>query len=71
MAITIKDSAARPPVQRNIASLVGGFVISAGCFVLWVLIASQLAQGVPTIPVVLAGAVVAAAIGFWIRLADL
>ena len=37
MAITIRD-AKSPPRQRNIASLVGGFVIAGGCFVLFVLV---------------------------------
>jgi hypothetical protein len=68
MAITIRDGARR---KRNVASLVGGYVIAIGCFVLWVLCASQLTQWPPSIPVIAAGVVVAGAIGCWIRLADL
>ncbi len=63
--------AAAPPRQRNIASLVGGFVIAFGCFVLWILVASQLTQWPPSPMVFVAGAIVALAIGVWIRVADL
>ena len=72
MPITIKDI--RPgaqPVRRDIASLVGGVVIAMGCFVLWLLVASQLMHGMISVPVIIAGAVVATVIGIWIRLADL
>jgi hypothetical protein len=68
VAITIRD---RAPRKRNVASLVGGYVIALGCFVLWVLCASQLTQWPPSLPLIVAGAVVAAAVGAWIRLADL
>lgn len=68
MAITTRDT---EPRKRNIASLVGGVVIAAGCFVLWVLVASQLTQFPPSLPLVASGLIVALAIGFWIRLADL
>ena len=68
MAITIRDTA---PRKRNIASLVGGYVIAAGCFVLWVLCASQLTQWPPGVASIASGAVVATAVGVWIRLADL
>ena len=68
MAITSRD---RTPRKRNIASLVGGIVIAVGCFVLWLLVASQLTQAAPTLPLIAAGLVVALGIGFWIRLADL
>jgi hypothetical protein len=73
MAITIRDtrSGARLPAKRSVASLVGGVVIALGCFVLWVLVASQLAHGTPSIPVIAAGAAVALGIGVWIRVADL
>jgi len=74
MAITIRDTrpgAARPSVKRNVASLVGGVVIALGCFVLWVLVASQLGGGAPSVPVIAAGAAVALGIGVWIRIADL
>ncbi len=68
MAITIRDA---EPRKRNVASLVGGIVIAVGCFVLWLLVASQLTQFPPSMGVVAGGLVVALAIGFWIRLADL
>jgi lipopolysaccharide export LptBFGC system permease protein LptF len=68
MAITIRD---RAPRKRNIASLVGGYVIAVGCFVLWILCASQLTQLPPSLPTIAAGLLVAVAVGVWIRLADL
>jgi lipopolysaccharide export LptBFGC system permease protein LptF len=70
MAITIRD--AKPaPRQRNIASLVGGFVIAFGCFVLFVLVASQLTQWPPSPLLFVLGALFAVAVGVWIRVADL
>lgn len=68
MAITIRDPV---PRKRNIASLVGGYVIAIGCFVLWVLCGSQLTSWPPGLPIILSGAIVAVTIGIWIRLADL
>lgn len=68
MAITSRD---RQPRKRNIASLVGGIVISVGCFVLWILVASELTQWPPSFLLILSGLVMALAVGFWIRLADL
>jgi hypothetical protein len=68
MAITIRET---EPRKRNIASLVGGIVIAIGCFVLWLLVASELTQFPPSVPLAASGLVVALAIGFWIRLADL
>jgi hypothetical protein len=68
VAITIRDA---EPRKRNIASLVGGVVIAIGCFVLWLLVASELTQWPPNLPLVVCGVVVALAIGCWIRLADL
>jgi ABC-type transporter Mla subunit MlaD len=68
VAITIRDT---EPRKRSIASLVGGVVIAVGCFVLWLLVASQLTQWPPSLPVTGSGLVVALAIGFWIRIADL
>jgi hypothetical protein len=68
MAITIRDAA---PRKRNIASLVGGIVIAVGCFVLWLLVASQLTQWPPSLPVAACGLAVALGVGCWIRLADL
>jgi hypothetical protein len=68
VAITIRDSA---PRKRNVASLVGGYVIAVGCFVLWELCATQLTQWPPGGLVTGVGLVVAVAVGVWIRLADL
>jgi hypothetical protein len=68
MAVTIRDA---EPRKRNIASLVGGIVIAMGCFVLWLRVASQLTQWPPSLSLIACGVVVAVAIGFWIRLADL
>jgi lipopolysaccharide export LptBFGC system permease protein LptF len=68
VAITIRS---RAPRKRSIASLVGGIVIAVGCFVLWVLVAGELTQWPPSVTAVVSGVVVAAAIGVWIRLADL
>lgn len=68
MAITIRGA---EPRKRNIASLVGGIVIAVGCFVLWVLVASELTRFPPSLPLIVSGLVVALAVGFWIRLADL
>ena len=68
MAITIRD---RAPRKRNVASLVGGYVIAIGCFVLWILCAAQLTQWPPSVAAISAGLVVAIAVGLWIRLADL
>ncbi|HEY4043413.1 MAG TPA: hypothetical protein VGM32_16415 [Rhodopila sp.] len=68
MVFTIR---VRTPRKRNIASLIGGYVSAVGCFVLWVLCASQLTQWPPSVAAIVAGVAVAAAIGIWIRLADL
>ncbi len=70
MAVSIRNGA-RPPVKRNIASLVGGIVIAIGCFVLWMLVASEFAHGMPGLAAIFAGGLVALAIGVWIRVADL
>ena len=68
MPITIRDNV---PRKRNIASLVGGIVIAIGCFVLWLLVASELTRWPPSLPLVACGLGVGLAVGFWIRLADL
>ncbi len=70
MAITIRDTKpGAAPVKRNIASLVGGIVIAAGCFVLCLLVASELMA--VTWPVALGAAAFSLAVGVWIRVADL
>ena len=76
MAITVRDmqpgrttAPGAAPIKRNIASLVGGIVIAVGCFVLCLLVASELTA--VTWPVVLGAAIFALAVGVWIRVADL
>jgi hypothetical protein len=75
MAITIKDVrsslAAGGRIKRSNASLVGGIVVGVGSFVLWMLIAAELGGSAPGGPVVIGGLLLAAAIGGWVRLADL
>jgi hypothetical protein len=72
MPITIKDiRAGAAPVQRNIASLVGGVVIAVGCFILWMLDATELTNLALAPPVVGGGILFALIIGIWIRVADL
>jgi lipopolysaccharide export LptBFGC system permease protein LptF len=72
MPINAKEiRAKRTPVQRNIASLVGGIVIGLGCFVLWLLVTSEITQAMPSPILITLGAAIALAIGFWIRLADM
>ena len=68
MAVTIRDTA---PRKRNVASLVGGYVIAVGCFALWILCAGQLTRWPPSLALIATGLVAAVAIGVWIRLADL
>lgn len=59
------------PVRRNIASLVGGFAIGVGCFILWLLVASERTGQMVSQPVLGGGLVVAWVVGVWTRLADL
>ena len=47
MPITIRDLKAGTAPKKNIASLVGGFVIAGGCFVLWVLVVGEIAGAAP------------------------
>ncbi len=53
-------------VKRSMPSLIGGIFTGVVVFVLWLLL-----FGTASIPLVMLGAVVAAALGTWIRLADL
>jgi hypothetical protein len=53
-------------VKRSLPSLVGGIFTALVVFVLWLLL-----FGTASIPTVALGAVVAVALGTWIRLADL
>ncbi len=53
-------------VKRSMPSLIGGIFTGIVVFVLWLLL-----FGTASIGMVVLGAVVAAALGAWIRLADL
>jgi len=54
---------------RGRASLVGGAVVGLAVLALWVLLARDIAPGDPW--AILPGAIVAIAVGIWIRVADL
>ncbi|BBK36317.1 hypothetical protein STAQ_13950 [Allostella sp. ATCC 35155] len=58
-----------PGLKRNIASLVGGFVIAIGVFILWMLVTGEV--GWTGTGATLGGLALAAAVGGYIRLADL
>ena len=53
-------------VKRSMPSLIGGIFSAVVVFVLWLLL-----FGTDSVAVIAAGAVVAIALGTWIRLADL
>jgi len=53
-------------LKRSTASLVGGIAVAVGVFVLWLLLAGSADPANLAI-----GLVLAAAIGAWVRLADL
>ena len=53
-------------VKRALPSLIGGIFTAIVVFVLWLLL-----FGTASVPLIAAGAIVALAIGAWIRLADL
>ena len=53
-------------VKRSMPSLIGGIFSAVVAFVLWLLL-----FGTASIPLIALGAVVAIALGTWIRLADL
>jgi hypothetical protein len=59
----------RARIKPGRASLVGGIAVAMASFVLWAAIAHELA--VDTTGVVILGAIAAAGIGAWIRVADL
>ncbi len=58
-----------PGLKRNIASLVGGFAIAIGVFILWMLVTGTL--GWAGTGATVTGLAVAALVGGYIRLADL
>jgi hypothetical protein len=53
-------------VKRGMPSLIGGIFSAIVAFVLWLLL-----FGTASIPMIALGAVIAVALGTWIRLADL
>ena len=53
-------------VKRSMPSLIGGIFTAIVVFVLWLLL-----FGTASIPTIMLGAVIAGALGTWIRLADL
>jgi hypothetical protein len=62
-------SPSRARIKSGKASLIGGIVVGIATFALWMVIERD--AGAVTLPWSATGAVVAAAIGTWIRLADL
>jgi lipopolysaccharide export LptBFGC system permease protein LptF len=56
-------------VKTGKASLIGGIAVGVAVLVLWSAIAHELAAD--SVPVVIAGVLVAAGIAAWIRVADL
>jgi hypothetical protein len=59
----------RASVKTGKASLVGGIAVGVAVFVLWGAIAHELTAD--SVPVLIAGLLVAAGIATWIRVADL
>ncbi len=59
----------RVRIKSGKASLIGGIVVGLASFALWTAIAHELHAD--TMPWLATGVVVSAAIGVWIRLADL
>ncbi|HEX2943405.1 MAG TPA: hypothetical protein VHO91_20290 [Rhodopila sp.] len=62
-------STTRVRIKSGKASLIGGIVVGIATFALWVACAREL--GAATAPWLAVGALVAAGIGTWIRVADL
>ena len=57
---------AQAHLKRSMPSLIGGIFSAIVVFVIWLLL-----FGTSSIPIVALGAVLSAALGIWIRLADL
>lgn len=62
-------SAPRVRAKSGLASLIGGIVVGIATFILWAVIASD--AGAASVGWMVLGAVVAIAVGAWIRIADL
>lgn len=56
-------------IKRNIASLIGGIVVGALVFVLWMLVAGEMGYSGTAVSVL--GVLAGAAVGGYVRLADL
>jgi protein-S-isoprenylcysteine O-methyltransferase Ste14 len=56
-------------IKPGRASLIGGAAVAVASFILWAAVAHEMAAD--TTGIIIAGLVVAAGIGIWIRLADL
>jgi hypothetical protein len=57
---------AAAPVKRSMPSLIGGIFTAIVAFILWLLL-----FGAGSVPMIALGVVLSAALGTWIRLADL
>jgi len=66
---TVQPGTPRARIKTGKASLIGGIAVGIAGFVLWTVVAREL--GAATVPWMMAGAVVSAGIGAWIRIADL
>jgi hypothetical protein len=62
-------SQSRSPIKTGRASLIGGIAVAVASFILWTLITHEL--GIDTPALLFCGLLVAAAVGLWIRVADL
>jgi hypothetical protein len=62
-------SVPRARIKSGKASLIGGIVVGLACFALWSAIAHEV--GADSVLWLAVGAVVAAGVGAWIRIADL
>jgi hypothetical protein len=56
-------------IKTGRASLIGGVAVGVASFLLWALITHEL--GIDTAPLLFCGLLVSAAVGLWIRVADL
>jgi len=65
----LKIASPKGKIKTGKASLVGGIAVAIAAFALWTAITREL--GVDTTPWMIAGLVVSAGIGAWIRIADL
>ena len=63
------NAAAPKRIKQGKASLIGGIAVGIAVFALWAVIAREL--GLSGMVTLIAGLVVAAAVAFWIRVADL